>query len=141
MRNGLIEMPRQLELGEGAAQGLRHMLEGAAIIDDDGLGVDPGKARGQVLKQHRLARAGLARDRDIVVAGIVLEGRPELGLTAPPDEEQVRDRPAIVFALDGASAATLAESTVRKRRIRMRSRDRPSASVSGKEASSPPVWR
>ena len=65
---------RQLELGECPAKRLGHMLEAAAIIDHDGLGPNPCKACREVLQQHRLARTGLARDRDIVVAGTVLEG-------------------------------------------------------------------
>ena len=52
-------------------------------------------------QQHRLARARLPANRDVVVARLVLEGRPEEGLAAPSEQQQVRDRAAEILALPG----------------------------------------
>src|SRR3546814_14570346 len=56
------------------------MLEAAAVIDHDDLRAGADQRRGDFLQDHGLARAGLAEDRDIMVAGAVLEWRPEEGL-------------------------------------------------------------
>ena len=89
----------QLELDKGPAEGFGHMFERAAVIDDDDLGPCPRHRRANVLQEDRLARTRLAEDRDIVIAGRVLERRPEEGLAAPPDEQHMRDVPAHMLAL------------------------------------------
>ncbi len=66
------------------------MLEAAAVVDHDHLRAGAAQGRAHLLEQHRFARSRLPADRDIVVARVVLERRPEEGLAAPPDEQQVR---------------------------------------------------
>jgi hypothetical protein len=89
----------ELEFDKRPAEGLGHMFERAAVIDHDDLGPCPRHRRADILQEHRLARTRLAEDRDIVVAGRVLERRPEEGLAAPADEQHVRDKPAHMLAL------------------------------------------
>jgi len=77
------------------------VLEAAAIVDHDNLGAGAAQRGAHLLEQHRLARSRLAADRDIVVAGLVLERGPEEGLAAPPDEQQVGVGAAEILALHG----------------------------------------
>ena len=91
---------RELEFGKGAAERLRHVLETATVIDHDRLRADAGEARRQILKEDRFPRTRLARDRHVVVAGTVLERRPELRLSPAPDEQQMRNVAAYIFTLD-----------------------------------------
>jgi hypothetical protein len=91
------------------------MLEAAPVVDDDDLRAGAAQRRAHLLKQHRFARARLAADRDIVVAGLVLERRPEEGLAAPPTNSRCgwtlpRYSPCI-----GAILAAVVDSTVLKR--------------------------
>src|SRR3546814_1870361 len=65
------------ELDECATLQLAAMLEAAAVIDHDDLRAGADQRRGDFLQGHGLARAGLAEDRDIMVAGAVLERSEE----------------------------------------------------------------
>ncbi|EHJ63032.1 hypothetical protein NSU_0107 [Novosphingobium pentaromativorans US6-1] len=78
------------------------MLEAAPVVDDHDLSASAAQRRAHFLQQHRLPRAGFAADRDIVVASIVLEWRPEEGLAAPAHEQQVRMDAAEILALHGS---------------------------------------
>src|SRR3546814_20638546 len=82
------------------------MLEAAAVIDHDDLRAGADQRRGDFLQGHGLARAGLAEDRDIMVAGAVLEWRPEEGLTAATSEQQMGERTAIIFAMQRRTIGT-----------------------------------
>ena len=64
------------------------MLERASVVDHHGLAAGADQPGHQLLHQHRLAGAGLAGDGDVVVAGLVGEGRPAGGLPTAPDQEQ-----------------------------------------------------
>jgi hypothetical protein len=129
------------ELDKPAALQLDRMLEAAPVVDDDDLRAGAAQRRAHLLKQHRLARARLAADRDIVVAGLVLERRPEEGLAAPPDEQQVRVDAAEILALHGRDIGAVVDSTVLKRLRRSMSAPSPSASVIGMAASRPWICR
>ena len=84
-----VEAGRILAEGdEGAAERFRRVLERAPVVDHHGLAAGADDAGHQLLHQHRLARAGLAGDGDVVVAGGVGEGRPAGRLAAPSDQEQ-----------------------------------------------------
>src|SRR3546814_11929963 len=73
------------------------MLETAPVVDHHDLGARAAERCAELLQQHRLARARLAADRDIVIAGSVFEWRPEEGLAAAADEQAVRDYAAALF--------------------------------------------
>jgi len=92
------------EFDESTALQLGRMLERAAIVDHYDLG--PGAAQGgtQFLQRHGLARTGLTEHRDIVIARVVLERRPEEGLAATPDQHHVRHVGTEILALDRREA-------------------------------------
>ena len=86
-----VEAGRVLAEGdEGAAERLGRVLEGTPVVDHHRLAAGADQPRDQLLHQHRLARAGLAGDGDVVVAGLVGEGRPAGRLTPAPDQEEGR---------------------------------------------------
>ncbi len=94
------EARRHGELDEGAALQLGRVLERAAIVDHDDTRAGAAQRRAQFLERHRLARPGLADDGDIMVARLVLEGTPEIGLAAPPDQHQMRNLAPQKLTLD-----------------------------------------
>ena len=86
-----VEAGRVLAEGdERAFKRLGRVLEGAPVVDHHRLAAGADEPGHQLLHQHRLARARLPRDRHVVVAGLVGEGRPAGRLAAPPYEEQGR---------------------------------------------------
>ena len=101
-----VERRRVLAEGdEGAAERFRRVLEGAPVVDHHGLAAGADQPGHQLLHQNRLAGAGLAGDRDVVVAGLVGEGRPAGRLPSSPDQQQRRrcirtGRLAAPFAVD-----------------------------------------
>src|SRR3546814_3027690 len=60
------------------------------VCSSDLLGARAAERCAELLQQHRLARARLAADRDIVIAGSVFEWRPEEGLAAAADSSEER---------------------------------------------------
>ena len=125
---------------EGAAERLGGVLEGAPVVDHHRLAAGADNAGDQLLHQHRLARAGLAGDRDVVVAGRVGEGRPAGGLAAAPNQQQRRrrlgiDRLAAPLAMDRREVDAEAVSRVFVRPMRARSASSPPAGTMGSEAS------
>jgi hypothetical protein len=76
-----------------------------------------------------------------VVAGLVLERRPEEGLAAPPDEQQVRVALPRYSPCIGAILAAVVDSTCLEALEALHVGASPSASVSGMAASSPWIWR
>ena len=88
-----VEPCRVLAEGdEFSAERLGGVLERAPVVDHHRLAAGADDAGHQLLHQHRLAGAGFTRHGDVVVAGLVGEGRPAGGLAAPPDQEQRRRR-------------------------------------------------
>ena len=67
---------------------LGRVLERPPVVDHHGLAAGADQPGHQLLHQHRLARARLAGDGDVVVAGLVGEGRPAGRLAAAADQEQ-----------------------------------------------------
>src|SRR5690606_9550778 len=87
------------ELDEASALQFDRMLEAAPVVDHHDLGARTAQGGAELLQQHRLARARLAADRDIVIAGSVFERRPPEGLAAAANEQEVRDHAAEIFPL------------------------------------------
>ena len=126
---------------ERAAERLRRVLEGPPVVDHHGLAAGADDAGHQLLHQHRLAGARLAGDGDVVVAGLVGEGRPAGRLAPPPDQEEG----GRVVRLDagwprhspctGARLTAEDVSSVFVRPIRSRSASRPPAGAMGRQAS------
>ena len=84
-----VETGRVLAEGnEGAAERLRSVLERPPVVDDHRLAAGADQPRDELLHEHRLARAGLAGDGDVVIAGVVGEGRPAGRLAPAADQEQ-----------------------------------------------------
>ena len=138
-----VEAGRVLAEGdERAFQGLGRVLERPPVVDHHGLAAGADQAGDQLLHQHRLARARLAGDRDVVVAGLVGEGRPARRLAAPADEEQGR-RVVRIRRLPGRATrraaglrlTALDVSSVFIRPMRSRSASRPPADAIGRQAS------
>ena len=86
-----VEAGRVLAEGdERAFQRFGGVLERAPVVDHHGLAAGADQPGHQLLHQHRLARAGLAGDGDVVVAGLVGEGRPAGRLAPAADQEEGR---------------------------------------------------
>ena len=114
-REGIeAEAVAQAKLDEIAAEHLAHVFERTSVVDDDDASADAGEGRAQLLQRDRLARARLAEHRDVVVARLVLERRPEERLTAAADEHQMRHVAAQELALQ--------RSDVRRRRGKHRAK-------------------
>ena len=94
------EPRRQGELDERPALKLARMLEAAPVVDDDDVRSCTAQRRTQLLQRHRLARSRLAEHGHIVVAGRVLERRPEERLAPPADQQQMGVVAAFVLALE-----------------------------------------
>ena len=101
-----VERRRVLAEGdEGAVERFRRVLERATVVDHHGLAAGADQPGHQLLHQNRLAGAGFSGDRDVVVAGLVGEGRPAGRLPSSPDQQQRRrcirtGRLAAPFAVD-----------------------------------------
>src|SRR3546814_13580840 len=76
------------ELDEAPALKLDRVLERAAIVDDHDFGTRTAQGRTQLLEQHRLARPGLAANRDFVVVSPVLAPPPTGTLPHPADPQE-----------------------------------------------------
>ena len=93
------EARRHGELDEGAALQLGRVLERATVVDNDDLRAGTNHRGAQLLQSDGLARARLAAHRDIVIAGGVLERRPEERLSTAANQHKVRLEAAQILAL------------------------------------------